>query len=88
MGPDLQILIHEMFESPLDEREVSGSRSRLFGLLDSPDKRQVHSGFRNLRQDLDRQSLCHGFSSKHLITLDQTTENAKNDKKDIMLMML
>lgn len=31
-----------MFESPLDELEVTGSRSRLLGLLDSPGNRQVN----------------------------------------------
>lgn len=36
-----------MFESPLDELEVTGSRSRLFGLLDSPGNHQV-----NLQQQM------------------------------------
>ncbi|CAF90986.1 unnamed protein product [Tetraodon nigroviridis] len=36
-----QMLIHEMFESPSDEPEVAGSRSRLFGLLDSPGNHQT-----------------------------------------------
>lgn len=31
-----------MFESPLDELEVTDSRSRLCGLLDSPGNRQVN----------------------------------------------
>uniref|UniRef100_H3CD41 Syntaxin binding protein 4 n=1 Tax=Tetraodon nigroviridis TaxID=99883 RepID=H3CD41_TETNG len=38
---DFQMLIHEMFESPSDEPEVAGSRSRLFGLLDSPGNHQT-----------------------------------------------
>lgn len=38
---DFQILIHEMFLSQLDQLEVTSSRSRLFGLLDSPGNRQV-----------------------------------------------
>lgn len=38
---DFQILIHEMFLSQLDQLEVTSSRSRLFGLLESPGNRQV-----------------------------------------------
>lgn len=38
---EFQILIHELFESQLDQLEVTSSRSRLFGLLDSPGNRQV-----------------------------------------------
>lgn len=68
------MLIHEMFESPSDEPEVAGSRSRLFGLLDSPGNHQVN---------LQQHQSGHGFLSKHLTTLDKTTETPKNEKGDI-----
>uniref|UniRef100_H3C671 Syntaxin binding protein 4 n=1 Tax=Tetraodon nigroviridis TaxID=99883 RepID=H3C671_TETNG len=47
---DFQMLIHEMFESPSDEPEVAGSRSRLFGLLDSPGNHQDSEDLEEMEQ--------------------------------------